>query len=1153
MSAQSTTWSRLPSLAARLAALDQAPVSSLWVDDQGIIGYSNDLFSAATGYSQEELPGTTLDCLLPALTLEQWCQDWWPLLEQERQLPVFPLSWRHSKGVGLSYTASVSLVAVASLQFAVFYLWPIPLQHDPVGTSIDNDATRLLQSLGESVCMVDEFGIIRFVNKAFCKLTAANQADLLGTPLLELIAPEKSQLTKVWNVLNQQQTTTACEFRNLAGKTLHIRITAVPLQDAENSSASHLVSFIDISEQVKTTRQLADQNASYERLAANLPGFIYKFRMTPEGEFSFPYASRGCKDIFGIDPSAVVMDATPIIQTIHPEDLPKFQNSVLNSAMHLSPWNFEARQITADGDWKWFHAASRPELQENGDILWEGLIMDVTDRKQAEQELARAKQNAEDLAHAKTRFLANMSHEIRTPLHAIIGLNRLILQSELNPVQRDYLQKIQMSSENLLGIVNNILDFSKIESGNLGIEQLEFNLDSVLEYVGMLLEPAAAEKNLQLCIDRCTDLPVLMHGDSLRLAQVLTNLCSNAIKFTRHGEVVMTIRPEAVDDASPRVRFSIKDTGIGMTEQQQKKIFEAFTQADNSTTRNYGGTGLGLTISKYLVELMGGEIAVISNEGTGSEFYFTLPLVNAVDDSRDLHLPDELRDWQLTLIMENDRAGRILAKTLRGLLIDVSVHSLNGTTAEEILKNLPEQQPESKRLILLDCSPGDGHSAKLEETLNNASLAAKTKIIVAISSLQADLIARLSDRANLTFLNKPATPSMLIDAIARATGIESPADRLKISPAVPTNSNHRQALSGIRVLVVEDNAINEEVIRGTLESVNVIVDIVNNGREALERLLPEDSERRYAAVFMDLQMPVMDGFEATDLLRQEKHLDCLPIIAMTAHVSPEDRGKCLAAGMQDHLGKPVDPEQLFDKLARWTGNLPSTTRHNSSQAGPNADAEAAPQALQAIQEALSTVDVGKALQLLQGDVGVLHRLLLQFADQQQQAHEQIRRFIADDQWQLAAARAHQIKGVAGNLQIGRIHEIAGQLEKVLSGRQQARVDALLNQYSEEFHRFARQLENWQDGTTATSATTVSEETSLQDADHHAIELLLEQLLKHLAANSWQAEDCLEQIHCRLNGLYARELSDINRCLLDLEFSAASEHVRKLREQLHYPV
>ncbi|MGZ8237206.1 MAG: PAS domain S-box protein, partial [Methylobacter sp.] len=832
----STLWSKLPVMVAKLAALEQAPVATLWVDDEGVIGYVNQRFTETMGYQQNDLAGASLDRLLPGIDLVQWHQEWWQIIESERYLPLFPFTWRHAKGIALEYTASVSLVEVSGLRFAVFYLWPKHCCSNEPEAFPANDATFYLRNLGESACLLDSLGTIRFANKAFCKLVGGSETDLTGLPLLEIVSPAKSHLTRVWDVLQQQRSNSEYEFRNLAGKALHVRMNVVQLSGNQANNARYLVSFVDITEQIKIARQLEAQNASYERLAANIPGFIYKFRMTQNGEFSFPYASRGCKDIFGVEPASVSNDATPIVQTIHPDDLPGFQESIIVSATNLAPWNFEARQKTSNGEWKWFHAASRPQLQDNGDIIWEGLVMDVTTRKRVEEELAKAKLAAEASASAKAEFLSNMSHEIRTPLNAIIGLNRLVLKSDLTKAQRDYLNKVQLSSENLLGIINNILDFSKIESGKLVIEHIEFNLDSVLENIGTMLEPVAAEKHLDLLVDRGIGVPLHMVGDPLRLVQVLTNLCSNAIKFTEQGEVIIAVEL-AFDSDEERLRFSVKDTGIGLSEQQKERIFESFTQADNSTTRHYGGTGLGLTISKHLTELMGGEIGVNSIEGVGSEFYFTLPLNVLADTQPVSAMPSELEGWHVLLIMENETACTIFEKMLRDLRFKVTVCSLRTMKLEQILKNQNESPHVTHELVLLDWKMREHHKQDVANALEANAFGSQTPIIINISSFEAESIKNLSDNfANITFLNKPSTPSCLMDAILNACGKEALIQTIQASHDSKNLAFYEASVRGIRVLVVEDNEINQEVVRKTLESAEVMVDVVNNGLEAIDCL-----------------------------------------------------------------------------------------------------------------------------------------------------------------------------------------------------------------------------------------------------------------------------------------------------------------------------
>jgi|GEM_PF-654353 len=1145
MPVQKPVWSQLPKLAAKLAAFDQAPVANLWVDASGAIGYANERFLQTFGFADNELSGMSLDRLIPSLDVDQWREEWWPLIGKDRYLPVFPLSWRHSRGIRMEYTASVSQVEVSGLSFAAFHLWPKSLQQSNSAKLAQSDVLSVLQCLGESVCLLDDLGVIRFANPALCKLVGGSEADLIDVPLLEIVSPAKSHLTRVWDVLRKKKSETECEFENLVGNSLHVRMTSVPLQANEQGLASYLVSFVDITEQIKVARQLEAQNASYERLASNVPGFIYKFRMTPEGVFSFPYASRGCKEIFGVEPAAVANDATPIVHTIHPDDLPGFQSSVLDSAIHLSPWNFEARQMTANGEWKWFHAASRPHLQDNGDIIWEGLVMDVTARKRSEEELAKAKLAAEVSAKAKAEFLANMSHEIRTPLNAIIGLNRLVLKSELNEVQRDYLHKVQLSSENLLGIINNILDFSKIESGKLDVEHVEFNLDAVLENIGTMLEPVAAEKHLDLLIDRGLGVPLCMIGDSLRLIQVLTNLCSNAIKFTTRGEVVISVKTEGDD----QLRFSVKDTGIGLSEKQKSRIFDSFTQADSSTTRHFGGTGLGLTISKHLVEMMGGELGVDSAEGAGSEFYFTLPL-NVVPDSKPVdHIPAELEGWHVLLICENETACGIFETMLRDLRFNVTLCSLGKMKLQDILREHQDSEQSTLELVLLDWKMNDADKADILKALETSAFGKKTPIIINVSSLEAESIKKVSRQfANITLMNKPSTPSCLMDAILNACGKEALIENLKNRHDTANALFYEAAVRGIRVLIVEDNEINQEVVRKTLESAGVVVDIVNNGLEAVNRLRQYADEPIYNAVLMDLQMPEMDRYEATTILRKDSRFDKLPIIAMTAHTIESDRQQCLATGMQDHIGKPIDPEQLFSKLARWTvlsGDHESPVLPEN-QVPTTAESSDRLPALASIE----TVNVQSALRLLQDDDSLLLKLLLKFADEQCYAADSVAAMLAEEKPENAADKAHLIKGVAGNLHILKVFETAAQLESELRQSDASMVDEALSNFAYEMNRFVEEMDGWRQ--LSDTSGLVEESRNCSEMTTEVVNetvALCERLIDFLEANNWQAEDCLDELELRMGGGYAQELAIIKNYLMDLDFAVAADCVKELRDRL----
>ena len=1146
----SSVWNKLPTLVAKLAALDQAPVASIWVDATGLIGYVNQRFCKIMGVDEHTLIGLSIQNVVPALASEYWQESWWPLLENEQNIPVLPLAWQHNKGLSVDYNASVSLVDVAELNFAVFYLWPMPLEQKTHIMDCDNDVAALLQHLGESICVLDEQGVIRFVNKAFCQLVAGDEHNIIGSSLLTLLSPAKEQLQKVWQLLQRKISKTECEFTDLAGKIHHIHMSVVPLDNVMQSKNQYLISFVDVTQQLKITQQLEAQNASFERLAANLPGFIYKFRMTPDGQFSFPYASRGCLDIFGVEPSLVVNDATPIVQTIHPDDVPVFQSSIMASAMDLSPWNFEARQKTSEHGWRWFHAGSIPHLQDNGDIIWEGMVMDVTRRKKIEAELAEAKVVAEASAKVKSEFLANMSHEIRTPLNAIIGLNNLLLKSELTAVQQDYLNKVQLSSKNLLGLINNILDFSKIESEKLMIEHIEFNLDSVLENIGVMLEPVAAEKNLALLIDRDQSLPLYLLGDSLRLIQVLVNLCSNAIKFTKQGEVIISVNQVFHDGAPPSIRFSVTDTGIGLSEQQKNDIFTAFSQADNSITRHYGGTGLGLTISKHLIELMGGEIGVNSTEGQGSEFYFTLPLSSDADTSLTRVLPTELDGWHILLIVENKSSCRIYEKMLKDLRFKVNVCSLWNMQLEEILTNQQASEQQAHELILLDWNINESHRADIIRALEDQVFGGGIPVIINISTTEVESTRFFAKRFdNIVFLNKPSTPSYLMDAIFNASGKESLLKTYNTELHAPNMAFYEEAVKGLRILVVEDNEINQEVISKTLEGADISVTLMNNGKEAVDHLVACDPEELYDLVLMDLQMPVMDGYEATITLRQQSRFDTLPIIAMTAHTFDTDKQKCLEVGMQDHISKPIELEAMFATLVRWMHT--EQVIYQSKPAAVATDIETKSTADMSAPESalasLSTVNVHEALRLVQGSEKILQRLLLKFAQQQQTVSAQIRQMLLNNEHQQAIARAHEIKGVAGNLHITLVYDAAEQLEAALRAKEQNIVTPLLEQLARAMDQYCQEITGLYQPLADSYIEPISD---LSSTNTTAMRDLLEQLIVYLETNNWQAEDCLEQIKRQLNGHYAQDIEIIYNYVVDLEFIKAIDYVKKLQEVLY---
>lgn len=689
---------------------------------------------------------------------------------------------------------------------------------------------------------------------------------------------------------------------------------------------------------------------------------------------------------------------------------------------------------------RWVEHASAPLYNDDNEFIGVlGSYYDISTIKAATVEMTIAKEAAEQANQSKSDFLANMSHEIRTPINAIVGMANLALKTELSPKQQRYIKVINSSSNALLGVINDILDFSKIEANKLTIEYIPFDLDEVLSTLADMFAYKAYDKDLEFIINLPANIPTMLIGDPMRLNQVLVNLVSNAIKFTEEGEISVscTLLEQSADKVW--LRISVTDTGIGMDEEQRANLFKAFTQADTSTTRKFGGTGLGLTISQRLITLMNGDLGVISAAGQGSTFYveIALPLQPDQDASHHQVLLERLKDIRILAIDDNLSTREMLYELLRSYKMQAKV-ARSAEQALEILQQAEEEQQPYK-LVLVDWRlPGMDGLAMVQAMPKVLSADLMPKAILATGYYAEELAEKAKQVGAADFITKPYTTATLARVLTSAVNGSdrdaSPDEQAQLANQQSLSARVPVTLRNAPLLVVEDNEINQHVALELLQGHDFQVDIAQNGEIAVKMV----QEKFYALVLMDIQMPVMDGYRAAESIRQTFSYQQLPIIAMTANAMSGDAERSLAAGMQGHIPKPIDEQLLISQIAKWARPGPYTNEVKNISPPPS------PAAKTCKYPQVKGIDFGSALARLNHNAELYIKLVHKLVENYQQSAMKVSEFITRGKHDETRRYFHSLKGASANLGLVALEKKASQLEEAMKVNDIAKVADLIS-------------------------------------------------------------------------------------------------------------